>query len=51
MIYIAITLTLSRPVASQIGAYGGDLGIELGFIFASISYVVLRGFELKKLGR
>lgn len=40
-----------RPIARQIGDEGGDVGIELGMLFAIIVYPVLRHLELKKFGR
>lgn len=46
-----IELTSSRPIAKKIGDYGGDIGIELGFSFAVISYPLLRYLELKHVGR
>ncbi|KEQ78734.1 hypothetical protein M438DRAFT_285059 [Aureobasidium pullulans EXF-150] len=39
------------PIARQIGEEGGDVGIELGMLFAIIVYPVLRHLELKKFGR
>lgn len=41
------------PVALHAGAppFGGDVGFELGFAFAAVSYFVLRRIELKVLGR
>jgi len=48
----AITLTIiHRPIARQIGEEGGDVGIELGMLFAIIAYPGLRYLELKKYGR
>lgn len=31
--------------------FGGDVGFELGFAFAAVSYAVLRTIELKVFGR
>ena len=42
---------LYRPIARQIGEEGGDVGIELGMLFAIIAYPVLRYSEMKKYGR
>lgn len=39
------------PIGKMVGAYGGDLGLELGFAFAGLSYPVLRMIELKRAGR
>lgn len=41
------------PVALKAGEapYGGDVGFELGFLFAFVSYAVARRFELKFFGR
>jgi hypothetical protein len=37
------------PIALQAGEapYGGDVGFELGFAFAAVSYFVLRKLELR----
>lgn len=37
------------PVAKHI--HGGDLGFELGFVFAAVSYFVMRTFEKRHFGR
>lgn len=41
------------PIALHAGEapYGGDVGFELGFAFAAVSYAVLRTLELKYFGR
>lgn len=39
------------PIAKMIGEFGGDLGIEIGFVFSGIAYPGLRWLELKKFGR
>ena len=41
------------PVGKKIGSpeYGGDVGFELAFAFAGVSYIVLRTFEKKQFGR
>ncbi|KAL9091087.1 MAG: hypothetical protein Q9165_005014 [Trypethelium subeluteriae] len=41
------------PIAQHAGAppYGGDVGFELGFAFASVSYLGLRTLELRYFGR
>jgi purine-cytosine permease-like protein len=41
------------PIALKAGEapYGGDVGFELGFAFAFVSYAVARRFELKYFGR
>ncbi|KAF2263061.1 purine-cytosine permease [Lojkania enalia] len=41
------------PIALTAGEapYGGDVGFELGFAFAFVSYTVARYFELKVFGR
>lgn len=40
------------PIGKRCGTkYGGDVGFELAFGFAGISYVVLRTVEMKFLGR
>ncbi|KAL9115675.1 MAG: hypothetical protein Q9227_000043 [Pyrenula ochraceoflavens] len=41
----------TSPVGKKIGEYGGDIGFELAFAFASVTYVPLRYFELKHFGR
>jgi hypothetical protein len=33
------------------GSFGGDVGFELGFLFASTSYFVLRTIEKRHFGR
>lgn len=35
------------PIAQTISAYGGDIGFELGFAFAAVSYLILRTIELR----
>jgi purine-cytosine permease-like protein len=41
------------PIGRKIGdpKYGGDIGFELAFCFAAISYCCMRTFEKKKFGR
>lgn len=41
------------PIAKKagVGAFGGDVGFELGFAFAASSYILLRTVELKLVGR
>jgi purine-cytosine permease-like protein len=41
------------PIAIHAGAapFGGDVGFELGFAFAFVSYFFLRKIELKYFGR
>jgi NCS1 nucleoside transporter family len=40
------------PIGKLCGTqYGGDVGFELAFTFAAISYIVLRTLELKHFGR
>ena len=41
------------PIAKDAGVHptGGDLGFELGFLFAAVSYGALRTFELRIFGR
>lgn len=41
------------PIARHIGdpEYGGDIGFELGFAFAAVSYLFLRPLEKHVLGR
>jgi len=39
------------PIAKLIGDFGGDLGTELGFAFAAVTYPGLRWLELKRMGR
>ena len=41
------------PIALHAGEapFGGDVGFELGFAFAFVSYAVARHFELKYFGR
>lgn len=38
-------------VGKTVRSYGGDLGVEMGFIFTGISYPPLRLWELKQFGR
>ncbi|RDW65311.1 hypothetical protein BP5796_10003 [Coleophoma crateriformis] len=38
-------------VGRTIGEYGGDLGIEMGFLFAGLTYPLLRWLELKFVDR
>ncbi|SCU82662.1 LANO_0B07118g1_1 [Lachancea nothofagi CBS 11611] len=38
-------------IGRKIGAAGGDIGFELGFLFALVAYNVLRPLELKYVGR
>lgn len=41
------------PIALHAGEapYGGDVGFELGFCFAAVSYFILRHIELRIFGR
>ena len=41
------------PIGKKIGSpdYGGDVGFELAFAFAAISFFVLRTFEKRSFGR
>jgi purine-cytosine permease-like protein len=40
------------PIGKKVGGpFGGDVGFELGFAFAAISYVLFRKMELKVFGR
>lgn len=41
------------PVGKLIGnpSYGGDVGFELAFSFAAVSYLALRYIEKEKFGR
>ena len=40
------------PVGKRVGgAFGGDVGFEMGFGFAAISYIVFRNIELRLVGR
>ena len=41
------------PIALHAGEapFGGDVGSELGFAFASVSYMILRPIEMKLIGR
>jgi len=41
------------PIALHAGEvpFGGDVGFELGFLFASVSYLAFRTIELKFFGR
>ena len=41
------------PVGKKIGLpeFGGDVGFELAFAFASLSYLVLRWFEFRYFKR
>lgn len=41
------------PIGKKIGdpAYGGDIGFELAFMFAGITYCILRPFEKRYFGR
>lgn len=39
------------PVAKKIGLYAGDVGFELAFAFALVTYNACRPFELKRFGR
>lgn len=33
------------PIADKIGPYGGDVGFELGFAFAAVTYIPFRYLE------
>ena len=39
------------PIAAKLGPYGGDIGFELSFAFAGITYPVFRWLELRFVGR
>jgi len=39
------------PLAKKIGEFGGDIGFELAFGFAAVTYFVARTFEKKNFGR
>ena len=41
------------PIGKRIGlpGYGGDIGFELAFSFAALSYMLFRYFEKKTFGR
>ena len=39
------------PIGKKIGEFGGDIGFELAFTFACITYIPLRYIELKRFGR
>ena len=41
------------PVGKKIGdpAYGGDIGFELAFSFAAVSFAVFRTLEKRQFGR
>jgi hypothetical protein len=40
------------PIGKKVGgAFGGDVGFELGFGFSAIAYVIFRKIELKVFGR
>jgi len=40
------------PIGKRVGGpFGGDVGFELGFAFAAVSYVIFRKIELGKFGR
>ena len=41
------------PIGKKIGdpSYGGDVGFELAFAFAALSYLGLRTFEKRSFGR
>jgi purine-cytosine permease-like protein len=41
------------PIAHHAGdpAFGGDVGFELGFAFAFVSYCILRPIEIRRSGR
>ena len=39
------------PVAARIGAYGGDLGNQLSFVFTLVVYIPARYLEYKFIGR
>jgi purine-cytosine permease-like protein len=39
------------PIASLVGAYGGDMGVFLGFAFAGMVFPGLRWLELRRHGR
>ena len=41
------------PIGRKIGSpgYGGDIGFELAFLFAGLSFLGLRYFEKKQFGR
>ncbi|KAH9831049.1 purine-cytosine permease [Teratosphaeria destructans] len=39
------------PVGKMIGEYGGDVANELAFVVSSVSYVPVRWWELRHLGR
>ena len=41
------------PIGKLIGdpAFGGDVGFELAFSFAAVSYIILRTIELKMVKR
>jgi len=38
-------------LASKIGAYGGDIGNQLAFVFTIVSFYPLRWVELRYMGR
>jgi hypothetical protein len=40
------------PIGKKVGGlFGGDIGFELAFAFAAVTYIAFRTVEKKKFGR